>query len=89
MGRIIGFESYISSQEDHITSDSILSALRPTDCCFYCNEPLDDDLVFWANDIQIWLHPHCAITLGNHLIKDGIVQTRNDGTILGIFRGTR
>jgi hypothetical protein len=49
--------------------------LKPTDCCFFCGEPLTDDVVYWSgrddSNTQIWLHPSCARALSQHLAKDG------------------
>ena len=45
---------------------------RPTDHCFYCNQPLDgDEWIFWISyGQQIWMHPGCAKRLSDHLNKD-------------------
>jgi hypothetical protein len=49
--------------------------MSPSDHCFYCGNPLGDDLVYWRgsdeNSTQIWMHPKCACELSQHLIKDG------------------
>jgi hypothetical protein len=45
---------------------------RPTDHCFYCFEPLGDDVwIFWDGcGAQIWMHPACAKRLADALNKD-------------------
>jgi hypothetical protein len=51
-----------------------LAFLNPTDLCFYCGNPLPcSHLVMWAGiGSEIWMHAACAVTLGLHLVKDGV-----------------
>jgi len=55
--------------------------LTPGDCCFFCGDPLGDDLVMWQGESQIWLHPECAVTLGAHLVKDGLIDKEGGGIL--------
>lgn len=60
--------------------------------CFYCHQTLgdaaDDRTVYWSGSTtEIYLHPVCAIQLGTHLIKDGMIA-ESDTTLDSLFRGT-
>lgn len=60
-------------KESHLTEEII----APSNTCFYCFERiLSLPFVTWrgsVNDrqVDISLHPNCAISLATHLAKDG------------------
>lgn len=47
--------------------------LKPTDACFYCQQPLGGRGVYWhGTEVEIWLHQGCAARLGVHLQNDAV-----------------
>jgi len=84
MVRIFSWENHLRrlKDKDEGQRQAAYHFLNPSDCCFFCGEPLGDDLVMWHGDGQIWLHPGCAVALGEHLIKDGLI-TREGYGVLG------
>lgn len=64
--------------------------LHPLDRCFLCGDHLPSvEVVYWHGSDEkgqeIWLHPDCAVKLGSHLIKDGLVKKMPDGKIAGLI----
>jgi hypothetical protein len=82
MTRIRNYSQHLQEtrqkDESHESDGAMNAELHfhsPTNLCFLCGKPLGDDLVHWhglcENNIQIWLHPECAVRLGKSLIHDG------------------
>ena len=76
--RIESYSDFLSrakTEYEHAADDA---HFRPTDHCFFCGEPLGDDLVMWQGcddrAQQVWLHRDCAKELGGRLICDALIH---------------
>lgn len=63
--------------------------LHPLDRCFFCGDHLpSEEVVYWHGSDEegqeIWLHPECAVRLGAHLAKDGLIKRMPHGRIAGL-----
>ena len=74
MARIISYSAYLQNPPTGTNKEVDLVVLCPTDTCFFCGQPLGDDLVYWQGISQLWLHPKCAFLFGWNLIKDAYPQ---------------